>query len=78
MTKLNKKEIKNLLRPIYAPIYNKYYDIFLAPKRYKYLSKSIALTKAKNILEVGTWGGDRAVEMITKAQKPSLEILARA
>ena len=64
-----KNKIKNLLRPIYAPVYNRYYDIFLAPKRYKYLSQSIRLTKAKNILEVGTWGGERALEMILEAQK---------
>ncbi len=39
------------------------------PKRYKQLFSEIRKIKAKNIMEVGTWNGNRAVQMIICAQE---------
>lgn len=61
-------KIKNLLRPIYAPIYNKYYDLFLGPKRVQQLFEQVRNNKAKNILEIGVFGGGTALSMIKIAQ----------
>ncbi len=59
--------IKKIFRPVYVPIANVYHHLFKAPKRYKYLLKAIDETKAKVIVEVGTWNGDRALKMIERA-----------
>jgi len=39
------------------------------PRRYRYLLKSIREIKPKCILELGTWNGTRAVQMISEARK---------
>ena len=62
------ESLKPILRPIYVPLYNVYHSLFIAPKRYRYLYEYIAKTKAKNIMEVGTWNGERALKMIELAQ----------
>lgn len=61
--------LKKLLRPIYVPIANLHYNLFKAPRRYRNLFSTITDLKAKSILEVGTWNGNRAVEMIETAAK---------
>ena len=60
--------IKKILRPLYLPFTNKYHRLFVAAKRYHHLFDEIENNKATSILEVGTWNGERAVEMIEKAQ----------
>lgn len=40
-----------------------------APKRYTYLFTAIRKIKPKNIMEIGTWNGNRAEQMIETAQK---------
>jgi predicted O-methyltransferase YrrM len=59
--------LKKMLRPLYVPIANWHYRTFRAPQRYKNLFKTIISLKAKNILEIGTWNGHRAAEMIRAA-----------
>jgi hypothetical protein len=64
---MNIETLKTSLRPLYVPISNWHYNTFKAPKRYSNLYKTIIDIKAKSILEVGTWNGKRAVEMIETA-----------
>lgn len=61
--------IKNVLRPFYAPVINGVSDFFFGPKRYKYLYQYVDRTKAKNIMEIGTWNGYRGKMMIETAKK---------
>lgn len=61
--------LKKLLRPLYVPIANWHYNTFKAPRRYANLFRTVTELKAKNILEVGTWNGYRAEEMINVAAK---------
>ncbi len=61
--------IKNVLRPFYAPVINGVSDFLFGPKRYKYLYQYVDKTKAKNIMEIGTWNGYRAKMMIETAKK---------
>lgn len=42
---------------------------FRGPKRYKYLFEIIRKNKCKKIMEIGTWDGDHALEMIEEAKK---------
>lgn len=53
---------------MYVPIANWYHKAFKAPRRYHHLFDEIRRIKAKSILEVGTWNGNRAVQMISAAQ----------
>lgn len=57
--------IKDVFRPLYAPIINKY----KAPKRYHHLYDSIREIKAARILEIGVWTGNRALKMIETAKE---------
>jgi predicted O-methyltransferase YrrM len=43
--------------------------LLFGPKRYKYLYYYIEKLKAKNIMEIGTWNGNRAKKMIEIAMK---------
>lgn len=61
--------LKNLLRPIYAPIANWHYDTFKGPRRYRHLYDQIKITGAKNILEIGVWNGVRAKKMLEVASE---------
>lgn len=61
--------VKNALRPIYAPLLNTWHDFWRGARRYGYLYKEIRATKARRILEIGTWNGDRAVKMIGVASE---------
>lgn len=61
--------MKDTLRPLYAPLFNKWHDLWWGARRYGYLYKEIRATKAQRILEIGTWNGDRAVKMIVAASK---------
>jgi predicted O-methyltransferase YrrM len=63
--------LKELLRPIYVPVANYFHQTFRAPKRYHHLFDEIKKHKATTLVEVGTWNGDRAVQMIQEAQKSS-------
>lgn len=60
--------LKKILRPIYVPIVNWHYKKFKAPRRYHHLFDEIERIKATSIVEIGTWNGNRALEMIKKAQ----------
>ena len=62
-------KIKKILRPFYLPLTNRCHKLFVAPKRYHHLFDEIEKNKVTSILEVGTWNGNRAVEMIKKAQQ---------
>lgn len=39
------------------------------PKRYRYLFRAIRKIKPRNIMEIGTWNGNRAIRMIETAKK---------
>ncbi|MBY0539781.1 class I SAM-dependent methyltransferase [Patescibacteria group bacterium] len=59
--------IKRVARPFYAPLYNQLHDLLRGARRYRYLYKEIKRVRARRILEVGTWRGDRALSMIRTA-----------
>jgi predicted O-methyltransferase YrrM len=61
--------IKNFLRPLYVPIANWYYVNYSGPQRYRNLFLTIQRTKAKRIMEIGTWSADRAIQMIKESRK---------
>lgn len=63
--------LKSILRPVYVPVANFLFLKFKSAKRYHHLFDEIARTKSKNILEVGTWNGNRAAQMISVAQASS-------
>ena len=63
--------IKKILRPFYVPVMNWHHRVFKAPKRYHHLFDEIARSKAQTILEIGTWNGNRALEMIKTAKENS-------
>lgn len=46
-----------------------YKSWFKSPKRYRYLFQNISKVHPRNILEIGTWNGNRAVAMIEVAKK---------
>jgi predicted O-methyltransferase YrrM len=62
------ENFKNVIRPLYVPVANILYLMFRAPRRYHHLFDEIEKIKASVILEVGTWNGERALQMIAKAQ----------
>ena len=64
-------KFKDILRPIYAPVMNRAYDLWFGPMRYKYLYHFLKKTRAKKIMEIGTWKGERATKMIETAKKYS-------
>lgn len=68
--------IKKIFRPIYVPLANVFHMLFHAPKRYHHLFDEIRRIQAVKIIEVGTWNGERAIQMIREAQKcsPNSEI----
>ncbi len=59
-----RKLIKKILRIPTPPVARRYQALFVEIER----------CKARRILEIGTWGGGRAVEMIRKAQEFSDEV----
>lgn len=61
--------LKKYLRPLYVPVANWYYKNYSGPQRYRNLFSTIDATHAKRIMEVGTWTGARALQMITEAKK---------
>lgn len=63
--------VRTVLRPLYAPIANWLHTQLFGARRYTYLFEAIRTTHAVRILEVGTWHGGRAVQMIKEAQKLS-------
>lgn len=65
------ESIKKILRPIYVPITDIIYNKYKGPKRYHHLFDEIQRLKAISILEVGTWSGGRAQQMIEHAKKVS-------
>lgn len=62
-------KLKDLARPYYAPASNYLHAMIYGPRRYRYLYEAIAATKAVRIMEIGTWRGDRAREMIQVAAR---------
>ena len=66
------QSIKKYLRPLYVPIVQWYYAVYAGPQRYKNLFATIKTTKAKRIMEIGTWNGIRAEKMIAVAAKYNL------
>ena len=63
--------IKSYLRPLYVPMANWYHKRFKGPRRYRYLFETIREVHPKSILEVGTWNGNRSLQMIKLAQTMS-------
>ena len=50
--------------------YSKYFlGVWNEPKRYRQLYSKINEIKAKKLMEIGTWRGERAKSMILEAQK---------
>jgi predicted O-methyltransferase YrrM len=58
------KALKPYLRPIYVPIANLHYRLFRKPRRYKYLFQTIKQIHPQSLVEVGTWNGNRALQML--------------
>jgi len=58
-------ESKFPLIKIFKNIYNR----FFGPKRYKYLFEIIGEKGCKKIMEIGTWNGEHALQMIQAAKK---------
>jgi Methyltransferase domain len=63
--------LKPYLRPIYVPIANLHYRWFRKPRRYTYLFETIKAVRPITIAEIGTWNGNRALQMIAAAQRVS-------
>jgi len=53
---------------IFVRIKNKVLRIIHGPKRYKHLFRAIREVQARKILEIGTWNGRRAIQMIKLAE----------
>ena len=53
----------------YLPYLKKIYNYFLGPKRYRYLFQCIKDSKCRKIMEIGTWDGLHALQMIREAKK---------
>lgn len=49
--------------------YNLYNKLFSRKKRYNYLIEAIRINKCKNLMEIGTWNGNQAINMIEEAKK---------
>jgi len=66
------------VEPIFPPvkILKRIYQKFREPKRYKYLFEIIRKNKCKKIMEIGTWNGNHALQMIEEAKEyfPAKEI----
>lgn len=62
----NKVEPKFPAVRIFKKIYRK-----IRPLRYKYLFETIKKNKCKRIMEIGTWNGEHALQMIEEAKKNS-------
>lgn len=60
--------LKDILRSVYAPLLNYAHDLLYGARRYRYLFQEIRHVQATRIMEIGTWNGNRAVQMITTAQ----------
>lgn len=71
MRKLMIKKIYYKIEPIFPPIkiVKKIYRKWRGPKRYKYLFEIIKNNRCKRIMEVGTWDGEHASQMIKVAKK---------
>ena len=61
-------KIESLFPPLKV-LRKTYRKFFKGPKRYKYLFKFIKKNKCKRIMEIGTWDGEHALQMIKEAQK---------
>src|SRR3989344_6541148 len=59
------KKIKKIAL-VFIP--KRYQYFFKETKRYYYLFETIRKTRPKNIMEIGTWNGKRAEEMINEAK----------
>lgn len=66
--------IKKMLRPLYRPLMDAYRQKMYGPKRYHHLFDEIRRLNASHIVEVGTWNGKRAVQMIKTAQQLSNDV----
>lgn len=53
----------------HLPALKKIYNYFLGPKRYRYLFQYIQDSKCSKIMEIGTWDGLRAEQMVRTAKK---------
>ncbi|MFT7644522.1 MAG: putative O-methyltransferase YrrM [Candidatus Paceibacteria bacterium] len=69
------EQTKAYFRQFYLYIANWYHGKFKAPKRYHHLFDEVVKNKAATILEVGTWNGVRALQMIETAQKNTSETI---
>lgn len=63
------RKIHHFFRPIYVPVATLLSRYFRAPRRYRHLFDEIRRVRAVRILEVGTWNGNRAIEMIEAARR---------
>lgn len=53
----------------HLPYLKKVYNYFLGPKRYQYLFQCIQDSRCRKVMEIGTWDGLRAEQMIKTAKK---------
>ena len=72
------KKLSIMIEQIYYTIESKFplikilknsYNKYFGPKRYKYLFEIIRDSRRKKIMEIGTWNGEHALQMIQVAKK---------
>jgi len=64
-------QIYQAIESIFPPIriIKNYYSKFFGAKRYKYLCETIRNNRCRKIMEIGTWDGEHALQMIREAKK---------
>ncbi len=61
-----------MIRKLYQFLANRTYGILWGPRRYRYLFKVIRKIRPRKIMEIGTWQGVRASQVIEEAKKMRL------
>ena len=64
-------QIYRVIELIFPPIkiVKNCYTKFFGAKRYKYLFEIIKNNRCRRIMEIGTWNGEHALQMIRQAKK---------
>jgi predicted O-methyltransferase YrrM len=63
------KHAKTTVKKVFPWLSPWIYKRFRAPSRYRHLEATVKALRAKRILEVGVWNGERALDMISMAHR---------